>query len=391
MSFRSFPDSSILDDLYAGTLDASRWHRGISRIATELHCAGGALLAFDPSDGTLLRDEGYGLEGYREKSELHRKWLAQSPDPRQAPAVKIPPLVPVVEYQLMTMREWHSTAIFNELLNPIDCAYFLCTWLHKSATSFVALSFQADSRRGPFGVSEQKRLKPFLPHIARALEIKDRLEANGLRSASLVEALNSSAAAILILDGRGMLLEASAAAVEMMKVNPEVYCDRAKRLRFHGPSDKKLQERFLAGPRPCEEEGLIHVKRRGRPPLTALPALLPEVPMNWMGSNPAWLIALFDPERSVPPSIPLLSADLGVSLREAQVVALLATGANLGRVATDLGISIETVRKHLKSTFSKTGIRSQSELVRRVITGPAFRLPGVQSQSQSPSKQSVPG
>ena len=51
--------------------------------------------------------------------------------------------------------------------------------------------------------------------------------------------------------------------------------------------------------------------------------------------------------------------------------ALLASGYRLEQVAEILGIAYETVRKHLKQIFGKTGTYRQAELVRILVTGPA--------------------
>jgi DNA-binding CsgD family transcriptional regulator len=53
------------------------------------------------------------------------------------------------------------------------------------------------------------------------------------------------------------------------------------------------------------------------------------------------------------------------------VVALLASGQRLDLVAENLGVTYDTVRKHLKQVFSKTGTDRQAELVRMLVTGPA--------------------
>jgi DNA-binding CsgD family transcriptional regulator len=50
---------------------------------------------------------------------------------------------------------------------------------------------------------------------------------------------------------------------------------------------------------------------------------------------------------------------------------LLAVGHDVKSTAARLRISVNTARTHLKSIFSKTGIASQAELIRRVAGGPA--------------------
>ncbi len=56
---------------------------------------------------------------------------------------------------------------------------------------------------------------------------------------------------------------------------------------------------------------------------------------------------------------------------EARLAAHLAQGSRLEDAATDLGVSLNTVRTHLKRIFSKTGTDRQAELVRLIISGPA--------------------
>lgn len=54
--------------------------------------------------------------------------------------------------------------------------------------------------------------------------------------------------------------------------------------------------------------------------------------------------------------------------RETEIVDIISSGADLGAVALQLSISPHTVRNHLKAIFRKLGIRSQAELLIRIIT-----------------------
>lgn len=55
---------------------------------------------------------------------------------------------------------------------------------------------------------------------------------------------------------------------------------------------------------------------------------------------------------------------------EAQIVAQLASGADISQTAKKMRVSRETIRSHLKRVFSKCGVSSQRELVRLVVSGP---------------------
>ncbi len=65
----------------------------------------------------------------------------------------------------------------------------------------------------------------------------------------------------------------------------------------------------------------------------------------------------------------LASADFALlSRREREVLALIARGSSTHDAATALGITISTVRNHLKSVYRKLGVTSQVALVRKVLT-----------------------
>jgi DNA-binding CsgD family transcriptional regulator len=65
---------------------------------------------------------------------------------------------------------------------------------------------------------------------------------------------------------------------------------------------------------------------------------------------------------------------LGVTLGEARVASLLATGLSPGQVAEQLGISKETTRTVLKRIYGKVGVSRQNELT-ALLTKTVLSLP----------------
>jgi DNA-binding NarL/FixJ family response regulator len=57
-----------------------------------------------------------------------------------------------------------------------------------------------------------------------------------------------------------------------------------------------------------------------------------------------------------------------LSRREREILAMIAKGEGTATVATHLGISVSTVRNHLKSIYRKVGVTSQVSLVRKLLT-----------------------
>ena len=87
--------------------------------------------------------------------------------------------------------------------------------------------------------------------------------------------------------------------------------------------------------------------------------------------EPIAIVFIGDPENPGEIDAMRLCDLYGLSRAEARVAALLAQGNRLDETAQILGVAYETVRKHLKQIFSKTGTDRQAELVRMLVGGPA--------------------
>jgi DNA-binding CsgD family transcriptional regulator len=75
-----------------------------------------------------------------------------------------------------------------------------------------------------------------------------------------------------------------------------------------------------------------------------------------------------------PPAVELLEALFDLTPAEARIAGLIAEGQTVDSITSTLSVSANTVRTHLKSIFSKTGVGRQAELVTLLSTS-ALRTP----------------
>jgi DNA-binding CsgD family transcriptional regulator/PAS domain-containing protein len=363
-------DPSVIDDLYDGALDNAVWNRAMLKVADGVGASCASLLAFDPSRQVLLRDEGYRVpEG---ALETYRTWVDAGLEPRTPLLLPKPAMVPFTTQQLMPIRQWEGTQIFNEFLTKIDCAHLLGAWLHKSTTTMTCITFQASVATGPFDADDALKIQPVLSHIARALNIRDRLERHAIRAETMAACMERSAVGILVLDQKGRVVETNARAQALLGGGTSLSVGREGALCLRGAAGADLRHWLVFGrPADSNPSGVIHVQRPLKRPLSILVNALPHAQTSWAGAPAKWIIFVFDPEVALEPSIEILAADLGLSEREAQISALLAGGLDIPHIALRLGISVNTTRVHLKSIFGKVGVHSQVELVRCVLQGPA--------------------
>ena len=67
-----------------------------------------------------------------------------------------------------------------------------------------------------------------------------------------------------------------------------------------------------------------------------------------------------------------MSRMFGLTARAAAVVCALADGDDSRAIAARLGIGLETVRTHLKQAMQIVGVKRQAELVKAVVSSPAW-------------------
>jgi DNA-binding CsgD family transcriptional regulator len=361
----------IIDDLYAGTLDDVAWRRAIVRIADVVSGAAVFIFCVNPSTATVLRDEFHRCDMVT--AEQYRKvWFAK--DIRVEPSLNTPVGEPIFEARIMTVREWQGSEVYNDFLAPHDTPWFLAYFLHKAADRIVNFSINSTRARGPFNHRDGVLLRPLIPHVRRALEIKDRLESAHIRQHTVDRCFDSLSFGVLILDQRGRIVEASTRANELLLATSNGFRRNADgTLWLRDPAGRELNHWIANGAPPKHNrDGLLHLPRPLARPLSVMVTRLPAMNTSWFSDGPpCWMVLLFDPDQHIPASTDLIAHDLGISMREAELACLLVNGYDISVASQRLHISIHTARTHLKSIFSKTGIGSQAELVRRIVSGPA--------------------
>ena len=79
------------------------------------------------------------------------------------------------------------------------------------------------------------------------------------------------------------------------------------------------------------------------------------------------VVDYFSQKRNVAPGIN--PEDLGLNPRESEVVRLIVDGNSYKMVAADLNVSINTVRKYIKSIYRKLNINTSIELANIYLKG----------------------
>lgn len=360
---------TIIDELYAGTLDDAAWHRGILGIAHMVSGASAVIFGFNPMTELVFRVESHDCD-QDVLDQFCNEWFDK--EIRLLPVLRCSVGEPIIDAQLMPIRTWQRSEIFNDFLYKVDKPWFLCFWLHKNIDKYNIFVIHGSRQRGPMDERDGELVKPIIPHLRRALEIRDRLNVSQVHADTLAKSLDNLSFGVLVLDANGRILEASQTAQALMRKDSGIRRNPDGTVWLREPAGAELDRWILVGtPPPHNNDGLLLVPRPHGRPVSVMVTPLPIINTSWISRDPRWMLLLFDPDRSINASTELIARDLGISEREAEITALLVAGYDPKKISDHLNISIHTTRTHLKAIFGKTGISSQVELIRRVASGPA--------------------
>lgn len=265
---------------------------------------------------------------------------------------------------LIDDHELHRTEIYNDWLLPLDLAYVVGSVWRIDAGTLCGFGIHRSYDRGAYDEEDKRRVSLFLPHLQRALQIRQRLATAGIEKYAALDGLERTGTAVLVTDRDGRVLFADRLA--------ELVLNQGDAIRVMGGRlvciNRTISERMMFFIRGAvgvaagfngNAGGAISIPRNDRLPLTVLVA--PFRP----GNNtpvPAAFLFIKDPET---PSVTAktLQSLFGFTASEACVAAALAGGHSVDTIASTLQVSLNTVRTHLKSIMAKSGTTRQAELV----------------------------
>jgi DNA-binding CsgD family transcriptional regulator len=223
--------------------------------------------------------------------------------------------------------------------------------------------------RGPHTDEEKACLQALLPHLARAGELHRTVSGLQNRYGAVLSVLDRLLVGLVILDENGRVVVANSTA--------RASCDASGALRLEGrlravqvPKDDQLQgliqrTGMTAIARDQSDGGQIVVEKRDR----SGSLLLEVMPLRDDGlpdrdNIKGTAVFIIDSAAPFKISSAALAKIFLLTPTEEAIADSLLNGAGLRQIAEERGNSVETVRSHLKSIFSKTGSSSQLELLR---------------------------
>jgi len=195
---------------------------------------------------------------------------------------------------------------------------------------------------------------------------------NGVELMHRAHILDQLPIGVAIIDQRAKVRYSNRHLSELLRACPELTLTRGT-LTIHSTGHQDAFARALAqfASGSADAPVAFAISRPHRHPLSVVMANLPDSTRR-LPATRSIMVIVCDPDFAFQCPVPLLRQLFDFTPTEAAVGKLMLQYKDTSRIAKELAISHETVRKHLQAMFAKTHSRNQAELLHILLFNPAL-------------------
>ncbi len=365
---------ALMTDLYDAAMEPSAWECLGARLATAL---GGQTSAVWIVEHGHVREMISSLPA--EAVALYQQYY-HALDPWAARASRTPRLQALLGPELVPQR----VVLASEFYHDWGARFGVCHVvgavmpLDERATITLGLALERPDAAGAFTEADRQRLNLVLPHLQRAVQLRQRLAHLEAQAQVGFAALDALPLGVVVAAADGALVFANTAA--------EALARRDEGLRLGGrlsvlgamqPLEAQRLRGLIDAVTRGGAGGMLRITRRTQPPLAVLVAPLPTRLRLTTAMAPALaLVLITDPADGPVLAAPALQQLFDLTAAEADVALALAAGRQAEDIAAARGVSLPTVRTQIRQILEKTGARHLRDLSRLLAGLPAQQSPG---------------
>jgi len=365
----------IVSSFYDASRDWRLWPASLMRLGEALQAKACVLVSHDYERGNGRLEQSINIEpgfaaSYGSEFGAINPWLQREDRFRSPGAIWLGD-------QIVAERELVDSEFYRNWLHPQDLRHVLIGVLDRQGDSVVCIMLGRSESHGAFDEETVQLFRRLVPNLQRAFRSGQTFrKAQHVRNVAL-DVLDVLPIGVVLLSSAGNVVAANQLAKKIIETD-DVFSNGSgglgidwgwRRLRL-----KDLISRPELAPgrnQPGEITSFTVPRATGSKPISVLVSPLDTGGERRSLDEPAAIMFIGDPDRPTEIDQRRLTQLYGLSRAESRVIALLAKGYRLDQCAETLGVAYETVRKHLKQVFGKTGTDRQAELVRLLVTGPA--------------------
>ena len=372
----------MLDLIYEGPLEARPWQGFLDKLRQATNAVRVSIQLFRPEDAqhdvrvTASTHPHSRVDWRLLRDTYQQEYLASDP-------IRHFNLTPG---QVMTLDDCHGTAFRDELLLPMGIDHYIRAAFSEPGGMSAWLQLIGHKPTASFDKAKAVALlQELLPHLGRALRVYSRILINQGEKAVYQKAISHLAFGMMVLDGKGRILDSNKIAVQMISRNGTISITSGKLAISNAEVNQELQAAIATAIRVKKEQlGTDHVELvRLRTPCGALIGFLiiptPSIVLYQGDNAPNVIVYMCDLEQHIADqeerrnSAEQLVAKLfKLTPSEAKLSVMLADGLTMAEAASSMGITEGSARSYSKRIYEKTDIKRQSDLIRLIYRSVAL-------------------
>jgi len=361
--------SALTDDIYGAILDKSRWLDVLRQTTQFVGAQAGVLLwrsevsgAADPVYYSFGIESRY-AESYVEHAKLDPLMVAMF-------SREIGDVASATE--LVPRSVFVESRFYKDWALPQGWARSVHVNLDKSPTSFVYLSLWRSGTGGSVGWPAMDRLRLLASHLRRAVLVRKFIDRHTAEAATLGDTLDGIGPGLFFVNADAHILEANA--------NGRAMLEQGTLVRAHGgrlvPADRDAEQgltEILCGfesgnaASSVRPASVLLSTRAGEPFVAHVVPLIEGVRRS-TGSAYTAVAAVFVQRASfeLPSSREIIAKSYKLTPTELRVLLAIVEVGGVPKVSEAMGITVSTVKTHLRRLFAKTSTDRQADLVKLV-------------------------
>ena len=360
----------IVSALYDAALDNRRWGEALETFRVLFEANYVTLILRSPDESNLGMMIAVGVEGGDKVTYLP---YGHS----MTPFVNQPIDKVFTVEDLMTEAEWRRTPYYQHWCAPVDVFHVMGADISTPDSGKLRFRITRSEAAPKFSALDRARCEALLQHLRRALLIHNLIDRSESLGTLYSQAIGRLSVGPLVLDETGKVLEQNLIARELLAANDGLKLVGG-RLEASYPSDNRELQQLIRSAfarhsgDPMTVASAMSVSRpSGQVNLGVVVEPVPSQEWAEGKGQPAVLVYIRDAAGKSQASTAAAKQLFNLTPAETALAMELANGLSLEEAAEALNIRRNTARAHLRSIFSKTGVRRQTELVRIILNSVA--------------------
>jgi DNA-binding CsgD family transcriptional regulator len=273
---------------------------------------------------------------------------------------------------IMTHDEFWATQFYKEWAQPQGRIDFISAALEKSSTTYAECGVFRHKRDSVTDEVACRSMRLIIPHIRRAVLIGKVIEQHQVKAAAMADVLDGIAAALVLVDAAGRVVQANAAALEMLNEGSVLRSTGGKFAAIDAQADRTLHDIFINAENGDAAVGVKGIavplfSREGeRYVAHVLPLTSGARRQAGVAYSAVAAVFLRKAALELPHPLEAIASTFKLTPAEMRVLMMIVQFGSLQEVAPVLGVSEATVKTHLQRIFAKTDTSRQADLVKLV-------------------------